>query len=67
MEAGIEHDQVDGGSAIRKALAAVDLGTGLLWRMGQEAAVFVFGMIGLAFAVLCVIASMSSTAREPSI
>ena len=34
---------------------------------GQEAVVFAFGMIGLAFAVLCVIASMSRTAREPSI
>ncbi len=36
-------------------------------RMGQEAAVYIFGMIGLGFAALCVLASMSSTAREPSI
>lgn len=34
---------------------------------GQEAAVLTFGMIGIAFCALCVIASLSSTAREPSI
>jgi hypothetical protein len=36
-------------------------------RISQEAVVIIFGMIGLAFAALCVIASMSSTAREPSV
>jgi hypothetical protein len=35
--------------------------------MVQEGVVFTFGMIGIAFAALCVIASMSSTVREPSV
>ncbi|CAN5218147.1 hypothetical protein BH10PSE11_BH10PSE11_12130 [soil metagenome] len=33
----------------------------------QEAIVLTFGIIGIAFATLCVLGSLSSSAREPSI
>jgi hypothetical protein len=33
----------------------------------QEAVVLTFGMIGLAFAALCVLGTLSSSVREPSI
>lgn len=33
----------------------------------EEAVVLTFGIIGIAFATLCVLGSLSSSAREPSI
>ena len=33
----------------------------------EEAVVLTFGIIGIAFAALCVLGSLSSSAREPSI
>lgn len=33
----------------------------------QEAVVLTFGIIGLAFAALCVLGTLSSSVREPSI
>ena len=46
----------------------------LVWRPGtfprqlyQEAVVLTFGIIGLAFAALCVLGSLASSQREPSI
>jgi hypothetical protein len=34
---------------------------------GQEVVVLTFAIIGIAFATLCVLGSLSSSAREPSI
>jgi hypothetical protein len=35
--------------------------------MEGEAIMLTFGLIGIAFATLCVLGSLSSSAREPSI
>jgi hypothetical protein len=36
-------------------------------RIGGEAIMLTFGIIGIAFATLCVLGSLSSSVREPSI